>query len=74
MSVTSERLLACRKALGMKQYAVEKEAGMNRHTLGGYECGRREPGAHALRKLSRIYGVTSDYLLGLSDTKNDGGN
>ncbi len=35
-----------------------------------YESGKREIPVSYLRKLSGFYGVTTDYLLGLTDKKN----
>lgn len=38
-------------------------------TISNYECGRYEPDLETVRQLSKLFNVTSDYLLGLTDTK-----
>lgn len=46
---------------------VAKAVGTSKSTLSDIENDRRDPGAEIITKLARHYGVSSDYLLGLSD-------
>jgi len=69
MSVTAERLRACRIALGMSLAAVYKATGVARKTLNHYEKGRYDPRAPIVALLAKCYGVSCDYLLGLTDIK-----
>ena len=47
--------------------AVAKAAGVSKSTLSEIENDRRDPGARIIAELARHYGVSADYLLGLSD-------
>ena len=46
---------------------VEKATGVSKSTLSEIENDRRAPGAEIITVLARHYGVSADYLLGLSD-------
>lgn len=46
---------------------VEKVTGVSKSTLSEIENDRRAPGAEIITVLARHYGVSADYLLGLSD-------
>ena len=43
---------------------------LSKSALGSYEAEDFKDISHALIKLAKFYGVTADYLLGLSETKN----
>lgn len=43
--------------------------GIAKSTLSDIENDKRDPGAEVIKMLAQHYGVSSDYLLGLSDTK-----
>lgn len=45
---------------------VAKRIGVTSSVISAYETGIRQPSYEALIKLSRLYAVSSDYLLGLS--------
>lgn len=47
--------------------AVEKATGVSKSTISEIENDRRAPGAETISELARHYGVSADYLLGLSD-------
>lgn len=50
------------------QSEVAKEIGISRSALSYYESGDRTPDINVLYSLAKYYDVTTDYLLGLSDT------
>ena len=49
--------------------AIRKEKGMTQKDAS-WEQGRTEPDIKMIKKLCKIYEVSSDYLLGISDEKN----
>lgn len=62
-----ERLLDLRKKKGDSQRTVAARIGITNAQLGNYERGINEPSANILSHLAEYYGVTTDYLCGLSD-------
>lgn len=49
---------------GYTQSELGKMLGVSASTIGMYEQGRREPDKKMLRKISRLFTVSIDYLLG----------
>lgn len=49
--------------------AVMKAVGISKSTLSDIENDKRDPGAETICTLARHYGVSTDFLLGLSDIK-----
>ena len=64
-----ELIAELRKDLGMKQTDVAAHLGVSTGTISNYECGRYEPDLETVRQLSRLFNVTSNYLLELTDDK-----
>ena len=48
---------------------VSSAIGISRVSLGYYETGNRKPDTEILYKIAKFYGVSSDYLIGLSDVQ-----
>lgn len=67
-----ERIKKARKKLNMAQDELAKELHCKRELISYYENGSREIKTGTLIELSKILGVSADYLLGLSiaETKN----
>lgn len=63
------RLILLRDERGVSQEEVAKGIGESRETVRNWEVGTRKIKAESIIKLSEYFGVTSDYLLGLSDVK-----
>lgn len=54
----------------LSQAQLAKRVGLkSSSTIAGYEQGIRLPSLHVLIELSRVFGVTTDYLLGLCTEK-----
>ena len=70
MSITSERLQELRKARGYSQQDVAKLIGVGRTTYLKYESGDNRP-TRKLNELARLFNVSADYLIGLTDTPAD---
>ena len=63
-----QRIKELRIGARMSQQALAAKLGVSQQTVAGWEGGRANPDRHALAKLVEIFGVTSDYLLGISQT------
>ena len=61
------RIKELRKARGLRQADVARETCIDQKTLSNYEIGRTNPDAYAIVQLSEFFGVTADYLLGVTD-------
>lgn len=57
------RIAALRRAAGWNQAELAQRLGISPSAVGMYEQGRREPSADMLVRLSRVLGVSVDYLL-----------
>lgn len=58
------RLRELRKERKMTQKQVAALIGITESTYCGYETGKRQPDIQKIAELSKIFGVSSDYLLG----------
>ena len=69
MEIFAQRLLALRKEQGLSQQDAAELSGVQYRSYRRYEQGEREPQASVIVALAKFYGVTTDYLLGLSDER-----
>ena len=71
MSLTiQERIKDLRVECGLTLKELAEQTGLSSSALGSYEADETKDISHyALIKLAKFYGVTSDYLLGLSEMK-----
>lgn len=67
MPIFAERLKALRGKTSQADFA--EKVGISRPTVGFYESGDRIPDALTLKQIAEACGVTTDYLVGLSDNK-----
>ncbi len=58
-----EKLIKLRKEKGMTQEDVAFEVGVSRQSVSKWETGDAEPNVSTLKALSKVLGVTVDYLL-----------
>ena len=66
-----ERLKDLRVERGLTLEQLAEQTHLSKSALGSYEADEFKDISHyALIKLAKFYGVTADYLLGLSETKN----
>jgi transcriptional regulator with XRE-family HTH domain len=67
-TVLGERLLLSRRRAGLTQKELGDLVGVSSHTIARIEQGRApQILTRSLEQLSRVLGVSADYLLGLSD-------
>ena len=64
--VFPSRLKKAREYNGLTQVEVSKIIKISQSNYANYEAGRREPTLETLALLSKLYDVTSDWLIGLS--------
>lgn len=64
-----QRLLELRKARNLTQQRLAIELGIDQTSISSYECGKYLPTVEVLIKLADYFGVSTDYLLGLSEVK-----
>ena len=67
----SETMSALRRRRGLSQRQAAGDLNISQALLSHYENGAREPGLDFVGRASRYYGVSADYLLGLSDIPAD---
>ncbi|MDR0273716.1 MAG: XRE family transcriptional regulator [Clostridiales bacterium] len=65
----SERLRMLRKERDLSKRDLVNQLPINYSTYANYESGFREPNSEVLQILSRYFGVSLDYLLGVSDNR-----
>lgn len=71
MITLQERLKDLRVERGLNLEQLAEQTGLSKSALGSYESDEFKVISHyALMKLARFYGVSADYLLGLTATKN----
>lgn len=68
MSVFSDRIRIILDAKGIQQKELAAQCGFSAVRLNNYIVGRTEPSIDALYSICDALGVTSDYLIGLSDS------
>ncbi len=57
------RVAALRRQAGMSQAELARRLAVSASAVGMYEQGRREPSMDRIVALSRLFGVSADYLL-----------
>ena len=70
MLTIQERIKDLRNDHGLTLEQLAEQTGLSSSALGNYETNEYKDISHfAIIKLAKFYGVTTDYLLGLSETK-----
>ena len=67
MEEFAKRLKELRIEKGLSQVQLAEETGISKSAIGFWETGKRIPLATVVITLAKYFGVTSDYLLGISD-------
>lgn len=68
MNNIRNRIRDLREDMDLRQIDVAAATGIGQKTLSNYETGKTYPDSHAIIKLAEFFGVTTDYLLGYSDS------
>lgn len=64
----SKRILELRTALGWSQVELAKKLRVAKQTVSNWENDNIQPSIEMLVRLAKLFGVTTDYLLGLETT------
>ena len=64
---TKNRIKELREDRDLRQIDVAEKTGIDQRTLSNYETGKTNPDSYSITKLAEFYGVSCDYLLGVSD-------
>ena len=65
--ILSKRLKQCRKKTGLPQIKVAIYCDITERAYQNYELGIREPKLNIIMRIAQFYGVSIDYLVGLTD-------
>lgn len=65
----AKRLKALRKERDMTQVELAKKLGYGYTAIANYEAGRNEPSLQDLVSICKIFDISADYLLGISDVQ-----
>jgi transcriptional regulator with XRE-family HTH domain len=63
----SRRIHELRAALGWSQVELAKRLQISKQTVSNWENDNIQPSVDMLVRIARLFGVTTDYLLGLED-------
>jgi len=66
------RLTMLRAAKGLSIAQLSRQLGFSSSVISRYESGERLPSFSGLIKLSRFFGVSTDYLLGVAEIPDTG--
>ena len=64
----NERIKQLRIERGLKLKEVAEYLNVTIRTISRYEDGTREPSVDSIKKYCRLFDVSADYLLGLTDS------
>ena len=62
------RIKDLREDADLKQSELAEATGISQKTLSNYESGRTNPDSYAIIKLAEYFNVTTDYLLGVTQS------
>lgn len=66
-TLNCERLIECRKALGITKQEAAKRMQMSQPAYLRYESGERMPSIHVIYFMANVLGTSADYLTGKTD-------
>ena len=66
-TLNCERLIECRKALGITKQEAAKRMQMSQPAYLRYESGERTPSIHVIYFMANVLGTSADYLTNKTD-------
>lgn len=69
MEPFGDRVQSLRKAHDMSQSELAEHIGVSQSNISAYESGKQEPKMSQLILLARTFGVSIDYVCGLTETE-----
>ncbi len=67
-NISQNRIKSLREDRDLKQIDVAKITGIDQRSLSNYETGKTKPDSDTIIRLADFFGVSCDYLLGVTDT------
>ena len=67
MKILNQRIRLKRLEKNMKQIDLAKKLGVSQSSIANWESGEREPALAIIIDLSKVFGCSVNYLLGLED-------
>lgn len=67
VTLNKERLIQCRKVLGITKQEAAKRMGMSQPAYLRYESGERTPSIHVVHTMAEVLETSVEYLLGKTD-------
>lgn len=64
----SKRIHELRSGMGWSQVELARALNVSKQTVSNWENDNIQPSIDMLVRLAKVFGVTTDYLLGLEDT------
>ena len=64
----NQRIRELRCSCGWSQVELAKRLGLSKQTVSNWENDNIQPSIEMLMRLSKVFGVSTDYLLGLEQT------
>lgn len=64
-----QRILEMRMEMGWSQVDLAKRLGVAKQTISNWENENIQPSIEMLVRVAKLFGVTTDYLLGLDDVQ-----
>ena len=69
-TLNCQRLINCRKQLGITKQEAAKRMQMSQPAYLRYESGERKPSIHVIQFMAHILGTSVNYLIGKTDNPN----
>ncbi len=66
-NISMNRIRELREDRDLRQIDVAEKTGIDQKTISNYETGKTLPDSYAIVRLAEFFGVTCDYLLGVSE-------
>lgn len=67
-NISTNRIRSLREDRDLRQVDVARATGIDQRSLSNYETGKTNPDSYAIVRLAEYFGVSCDYLLGVTDT------
>lgn len=67
-NISANRIRNLREDRDLRQIDVAQKTGIDQRTLSNYETGRTKPDSDTIIVLANFFGVSCDYLLGVTKT------
>lgn len=68
MKTLKNKIRDLREDMDLRQTDVASATGIDQKTLSNYETGKTNPDSYAIIKLAEFFNVSTDYLLGYSQS------